>query len=506
MSVNDVWSIDPRTGREIQLVAASTSMAEVDAVAAAAWMAERELVAFGRAARAGLLRRLAAALEERSDKLIRVADRESALGAPRLTAELARTIGQLRLFADTVEDGSYQEIVTTPALTDLDPPVPDLRRMLIPVGPVVVFGASNFPFAFSVLGGDTTAALAAGCPVVVKCHSGHPETSVLTMEAWRQAAAETGAPEDAVQLVFGRTAGRQLVQHPRIKAVAFTGSLAVGRELHDLAAGRPDPVPFYGELAGVNPLVVTPGAARDRGEEIGAGVVASFTLNGGQFCTKPGLLFVPAGPDGDRVVATAGERVAELQPAVMLTAGTQSSYQAGLQALVDHPHTRTVARVPDVIAGGAWGQGGSGGYLGTPALLEVMIGDVDQSVLNECFGPVAVAVRYESVGQVIDVLEQLEGSLAAAVHTTEPEAELATALTKAVLPKVGRVVYNGFPTGVAVTAAMTHGGPWPATTNALHSSVGPTSIRRFLRPVTFQNAPQAVLPAELRDVDEPVRG
>ncbi|GAA0977367.1 aldehyde dehydrogenase (NADP(+)) [Acrocarpospora macrocephala] len=496
--MSDVWSLDPRTGRRVQLVAASTSVSRADAAAEAAMGVAGELVRSGRAARALLLRRIAAVVEQRGEKLLEVADRETALGSHRLTGELARTAGQLRLFADVVEDGSYQEAVVTAARTDVEPPVPDLRRMLVPLGPVAVFGAGNFPFAFSVLGGDTTAALAAGCPVVVKCHPGHPETSVLMLEAWRQAAAETGAPEDAVQLVFGTDAGRRLVEHPRIRAVCFTGSLAVGRELHHLAAGRPDPIPFYGELAGVNPLIVTPGAAQQRAEEIGRGAAASFTLNGGQFCTKPGLLFVPAGPDGDRLVAAAAAHVAEMTPVVMLTAQTRRTYQAGLEALLSHPRVTAVARVADPASGRS-DPDYEGGCLATAALLEVSLSDLDRSMLRECFGPAAIVVRYESASRMIDGLAGLEGALAAAVHSTEDETELTAAITEAVLPKVGRVVYNGYPTGVAVTAAMTHGGPWPAASNALHSSVGPSAIRRFLRPVTYQNAPQGVVPEELRD-------
>ncbi|ABW12536.1 aldehyde dehydrogenase [Parafrankia sp. EAN1pec] len=495
--MSDVWSLDPRTGRRVQLVAASTSVSGVDAAAKAAKGAAGELVRSGRATRALLLRRIAAVVEERADKLLEVADRETALGSPRLPGELARTAGQLHLFADIVEDGSYQEAVITDARTDVEPPVPDLRRLLVPLGPVAVFGASNFPFAFSVLGGDTAAALAAGCPVVVKCHPGHPETSVLMLEAWRQAAAETGVREDAVQLVFGTDAGRQLVEHPHIRAVSFTGSLAVGRELHDLAAGRPDPIPFYGELAGMNPLIVTPGAAQQRAEEIGRGAAASFTLNGGQFCTKPGLLFVPAGPDGDRLIAAAAAYVTKMMPVVMLTAQTRRAYQAGLEALLSHPRVTAVARVADP-AGGTLDPDYEGSCLATPALLELSSSDLDRSVLQECFGPVAVVARYESTSRMIDGLADLEGALAAAVHSTKDETELTAAITEAVLPKVGRIVYNGYPTGVAVTAAMTHGGPWPATSNALHSSVGPSAIRRFLRPVTYQNAPQGIVPEELR--------
>jgi NADP-dependent aldehyde dehydrogenase len=493
--VRDVWSIDPRSGQRVRLVCESTSTAEVGEAARAAGRAAGELGRRGRPARALVLRRAAGALEERADRLIGAADRETALGKSRLTAELARTSSQLRLLADVAEDGAYQEAIVTPAQADVDPPVPELRRILIPVGPVLVFAAGNFPFAFSVLGGDTASALAAGCPVVVKCHPGHPETSLLAMEAWRQAAADAGFPGDAVQLVFGDSAGRQLVQDPGIRAVSFTGSLAVGRELHDLAAARPDPVPFYGELSGVNPFVVTAGAARERAEEIGRGVAASFMLNGGQFCTKPGLLFVPAGPDGDRLLGAAATAVAASAQFVMLSAKTRRDYLAGQQMLLSHPGVTTVAQT----AGPEEADSYQGGFLAGAALLEIAIGELNGQVVRECFGPLAVAIRYSDIADVISQLSGLQGALAAAVHGTEPEAGIVAAVTEAVTPKVGRIVYDGYPTGVAVTSAMTHGGPWPATTNALHSSVGSTALRRFLRPVTYQNAPQAILPADLRD-------
>lgn len=493
--MSEVWSLDPRSGERVSLVAEDTAPHAVDIAAEVAEVAGQELAALGRPARAALLRGVADALDQRQDKLVEIADRETALGPERLIGELGRTTAQLRLFADYVEDGGYQEAIVTPARPELSPPVPELRRLLVPLGPVVVFGASNFPFAFSVLGGDTASALAAGCSVVVKCHSGHPETSMLTLEAWQQACTELGAPKNAVQMVFGRAAGRQLIEHPRIKAASFTGSVEVGRDLHDLALGRPDPIPFYGELAGVNPLVVTEGAVSERAEEIGLGVAASVSQNGGQFCTKPGLIFVPVGRDGDRLVSSAAQYVRQLRPAVMLTAGTRDSYSEGLAALSATPSVSTLARAEDSRQEDS---DQAEGFTGVPALLEVAIEDMDQSVLRECFGPLTVIVRYRSIPEVLNALAGMEGALAAAIHSTDAESSVAAQLTRAALPKVGRIVFNGYPTGLAVTAATTHAGPWPATTNALHSSVGPTAMRRFLRPVSFQNAPLQVLPEDLR--------
>ncbi|WP_433799941.1 aldehyde dehydrogenase (NADP(+)) [Actinomycetospora sp. CA-084318] len=491
--MNDVWSIDPRSGQRRIAVASSTEPAQADAVAERAHEVGAELLDAGRSVRAEVLRRVAAQLEQRAESLVPTADRETALGSTRLTAELTRTIGQLRLLADATAEGSYQEPVITAPDPDAQPPVPGLRRILIPLGPVLVFGAGNFPLAFSVLGGDTAAAVAAGCPVVFKVHPGHPETSLQTVEAWRAAARETGVPADVVQVVFGDEAARRLIQHRRIRAVSFTGSLAVGRELHDLAMSRPEPIPFYGELAGVNPFVVTKQAARDRGADIGRGVAASFTQGAGQFCTKPGLLFIPEGPGGDRLVEAASRHVAELPPATMLSEGTRLNYQTGLDELTANPQVTTVA-----MAGNPSEDVG-GGFVAQAALLETSVDKLDPAILRECFGPLSVVVRYQEISDVLAVIEELDGGLAAAIHAAEDETELVATLTRAVLPKVGRVVYDGYPTGVAVSAAMTHGGPWPATTNALHSSIGPSALRRFLRPVTFQNAPAAALPADLQD-------
>ncbi|MFJ9008582.1 aldehyde dehydrogenase (NADP(+)) [Streptomyces canus] len=484
--MNETWSIDARTGERLASVAHDTSVADTDRIAQVAARAATELRATDRSSRSALLRAVATALDVRGDKLIDLADHETALGPARLQGELARTTGQLRFLADAVEAGDYQEATFTEADPTAIPPVPELRRMLIALGPVLVFGAGNFPIAFSVLGGDTASALAAGCPVVFKVHPGHPATSMLALEAWRDACTELGQSERWLQPVFGHEAARLLLQHPVIKAVAFTGSLAVGRELHDLAARRAEPIPFYGELSGVNPLLVTTQAAAERAESIGHGIATSVTQGAGQFCTKPGLVFVPDGADGDRLVQTIAADIAALPALSMLNSSTQSNFTAALQEL----SARTI-----VVAGADPGK--PEGAVGA-TLLQTSITEFDPAMQIECFGPSSLVVRYRDVEQVLALLPTLEGGLAAAIHAADAEVELVQAFTDAVLPRVGRVVYNGYPTGVTVSAAMTHGGPWPATTNALHSSIGPGAIRRFLRPVTFQNAPAPVLPADLR--------
>src|SRR3954468_15989746 len=333
----DVVSIDPRTGEIVEVVAQETTTEEVDRLCAAALAAAPALDALGRAGRGGLLRALADALEARRDDVVTVADRETALGTTRLNGELTRTCYQLRLFAEVLEEGSYLEAAIDHAGDTPMGPRPDLRRMLVPIGPVAAFGASNFPLAFSVPGGDTASALAAGCPVVVKAHSSHPATSRLVFDVMEQAAREAGAPEGTLGIVFGQRAGAALVAHPAIRAAGFTGSVGGGRALLQIIEQRPDPIPFFGELSSLNPVVVTPSAAAERGEQIGRELVGSFTLGAGQFCTKPGLGFVPAGADGDSVVDTMARTVGETAAQVLLNAGIARSYQRISGALAELP-------------------------------------------------------------------------------------------------------------------------------------------------------------------------
>ncbi|GAA5194930.1 aldehyde dehydrogenase (NADP(+)) [Rugosimonospora acidiphila] len=492
MSEFDVWSIDARTGEKVEAVASTTTDAEVDAAATRSAEVAPLLVAAGLAGRARLLRAMADEIEKDGEAIIAAADRESALGQGRLSGELARSAYQLRLFAEVLDDGGHLELTIDHADPKAIPaPRPDLRRMLVPVGPVGVFSASNFPLAFSVPGGDTASAIAAGCPVVVKAHSGHPYTSQLAAAALRRAAASVAMPEDVVQVVHGRQAGTRLVVHPAIQAVGFTGSVGGGRALFDLAVARPQPIPFYGELGSINPFVVTPEAAAQRAESIAAGLAGSFTLGVGQFCTKPGLVFVPANADGQRLVAALGEAAGTIAGGPMLTPSIRDSFLSGAKQRAELPGVRAVLSAAGQIS---------------PHVLVASATALDDVLLEECFGPLVVVVEYGDESELFAALDRVPGSLTASVHCGDSEGaadSFAARVADRVTGLAGRILFNGYPTGVAVTWAQQHGGPWPATTFPHHTSVGTTAIRRFLRPVAFQDAPAGLLPAELRE-DNPL--
>jgi NADP-dependent aldehyde dehydrogenase len=485
----DVVSIDPRTGRAVEVVAQETTVGGVAGGRGAPGPPAPLLEELGRARRTALLAALADALEVRRDDIVALADRETALGAGRLDGELTRTCYQLRLFGEVLREGSYLEAaIDHPEDTPMGAR-PDLRRMLVPLGPVAVFGASNFPLAFSVPGGDTASALAAGCPVVVKAHGSHPATSQLTFEILEQAARKAGAPEGTLGIVHGLQAGATLVSHPAIRAVGFTGSVSGGQALMRLIEQRPDPVPFFGELSSLNPVVVTPAAAGERGAQIGRELVGSFTLGGGQFCTKPGLVLLPDGPAGDGVLEAMAGAVRELPPAVLLNEGIATTYGRAAAELAQLPGVRTVAQGGPVA---------EEGFRAAPLLLSTSAGDLPQRVTEECFGPVAVVTRYDGEADLASALEAMPSSLTATVLRGEGETELPLAVSQQLRGRAGRLVYDAYPTGVAVSWAQHHGGPWPST-NSQHTSVGTTAIRRFLRPVTWQGAPRDLLPAELTD-------
>ncbi|MGI9822753.1 aldehyde dehydrogenase (NADP(+)) [Agromyces sp. Marseille-Q5079] len=457
----------------------------VDETAAAARRAFATTVASTAAERAGWLAAVADALDAARDELVPLADEESHLGTARLTGELARTTSQLRLFARAVVEGAYLEAtIDHPDATTI-PPTPDLRRMLRPLGPVAVFGASNFPFAFSVAGGDTASALATGCPVVVKGHSAHPRLSRRTAEIVGDALAAAGAPDGIFGHVEGRAAGIALVQHPEIRAVGFTGSLHGGRALFDLASSRPDPIPFYGELSAVNPVLVTPAAVEARAAELAAGLAGSFTLGAGQFCTNPGVVFVPGGSGFAELVAA---QVGHPGAVPMLTDGIAAAFADGVAGLARHEDVT-------VVAGDPVQQPGTGSAVVLSTTTSAVLADPG-ALLAECFGPATLIVEYADVDDALAAIRAVGGSLTATVHA-EPGEDLGGIL--AVLTEIaGRVLFAGWPTGVAVSWAQQHGGPWPATTT-IHTSVGVTAMRRFLRPVAYQEAPDAALPAELRE-------
>lgn len=449
-------------------------------VAAEAWAAT------SRADRAAVLTAVADALDAAGDRLLPIAQRESNLPEGRLRGELKRTTFQLRLLGETAAGGGYLDVRVDHPDTDwpMGAPRPDLRRTSVPLGPVVVFAASNFPFAFSVAGGDTASALAAGCPVIVKAHGGHPELSDATAEVMLDAFRAAGAPTGVFGLVHSEEAGRALLTHPAVQAGAFTGSIAAGRTLFDLAQSRPQPIPFFGELGSVNPVFVTESAAAARADEVAEAFVGSFTMGAGQFCTKPGVILVPEGSDlVDRLAAGA---VPDAAPMLndRIVAG-HAKVRAGLAELP------TVS----VLAGEAAGASEAPVLLRTG--VEDFLGDLDRIVV-ECFGPTALVVTYDDEQQLLEVASAIDGQLTATIAGEDADA-IVPALATALSRKAGRVLWNQWPTGVSVTYAQQHGGPYPASTAVGTTSVGTAAIGRFVRPVAWQGFPEHLLPEELRD-------
>lgn len=453
-----------------------------------------ELEGIGRPVRASALRAIASTLEEYRSEIVHTADAESSLGSERIGSELTRTQYQCRHFAGVLDEGSYLEVTIDRPATTIMGVQPDLRRYLVPIGPVAVFGASNFPLAFSVPGGDTVAAIAAGCPVVAKAHPSHPLTSKLCADIMVTALVKCGLPDATLQLVAGYVAGQELVRHSAIKAVAFTGSLAGGKALLEEIAKREDPIPFYGELSGINPVVVLPYAAKANGATIGHGVATSGTTSNGQLCTKPQLVYVPSGPDGDQLVDEMSAAFSSLQPQPFLTERISADFADAVSRILSDPRVDSPTSIPT-----------SEIERGRPTLLSTSCVDIPASALAEVFGPLQVIVRYASADELIAALHSLPGSLTATIHAEPLDKDLTTTIMKVLRDKAGRFIFNGYPTGVMVSWAQNHGGPWPASTSS-HTSVGATSIRRFLRPVTYQSAPEWILPAELQgDYGVPAR-
>jgi NADP-dependent aldehyde dehydrogenase len=482
-----VQGFDPRTASPVGAAVAASSQQETDRVVAAAVAAHREWSRWPAARRAVVLRALADAVDAATEELADLADSETALGRPRLPGEVGRTTAQLRLFAEVLDDGEFVGAAISPAGTTAGQP--DVRRMLLPIGPVGVFAASNFPFAFSVLGGDTVSALAAGCAVVVKAHEGHPQTSARTYELATAGLAAAGAPDGLLGIIYGRDSGVQLVQHPAIRAVGFTGSLGGGRALFDLAVGRPDPIPFYGELGSVNPVVVLPGAATADPEGIANGYAASLTQGTGQFCTNPGLLFVPEDVD---LLAALARAVTLSRGGPMLTTGMRDAYRQRTAALEGHADVEPFARgsvaelsVQDVA----------------PQVNHVALSSFAahlDELSEEVFGPTGLVITYADPADLPATLARLSGNLTASVHAAESDDDAAAEVSAVLSRSVGRLIYNGWPTGVAVCWAMQHGGPWPATTAPGTTSVGARAIDRWLVPVAYQGWPDALLPPALQ--------
>lgn len=440
--------------------------------------------------RAAFLDRIADEIDARGAQITWIGTSESGLPAARLEGERGRTTGQLRLFASHIRDGAYLDRRHDEALPDRQPaPRPELFMMQRPIGPVAVFGASNFPLAFSTAGGDTAAALAAGCPVVVKGHPAHPGTGEIVAEAIHAATEACAMPAGVFSLVQGGNleTGQALVQHPLIKAVGFTGSLRGGRALFDLCAQRPEPIPFFGELGSVNPMFVLPQALAARGAAIGEGWAGSLTMGAGQFCTNPGIAVVQTGPEGDAFVAAAAEALKGVQAQCMLSDGIAAAYRDGKSRFDGRNAVRPVLTTD------------SEGRTALPNLYETDAATYlqDHALGDEVFGPLGLVVRVSGPDEMQTLARGFEGQLTATMHMEDGDADLARRLLPVLERKAGRVLVNGFPTGVEVADAMVHGGPYPASTNFGATSVGTLSIRRFLRPVCYQNVPAAILPADL---------
>ncbi|MGV0908783.1 aldehyde dehydrogenase (NADP(+)) [Martelella sp. FOR1707] len=438
--------------------------------------------------RARFLEAIADEIEARAEAITLIGTQETGLPEARLQGERGRTVGQLRLFASHIRAGECLDRRHDEALPDRAPmPRPDLKLMQRPIGPVAVFGASNFPLAFSTAGGDTASALAAGCPVVVKGHSAHPGTGEIVAEAIRAAIKACGLPGGVFSLVQGgkRDVGTALVQHPLIKAVGFTGSLGGGRALFDLCAQRPEPIPFFGELGSVNPMFVLPEAAKARSAEIGRGWAGSLTMGAGQFCTNPGIAVIGAGPEGDAFVSAAAEALKDVPAQVMLTDGIAKAYRDGKDRFDGRNAVKPVFTTEQE------------GRAAKPNLYETTAATYlqDHALGEEVFGPLGLVIRVSDTAQMVKLAKGFEGQLTATLHMNDGDIDDARALMPVLERKAGRVLANGFPTGVEVADAMVHGGPYPASTNFGATSVGTMAIRRFQRPVSYQNLPDALMPA-----------
>jgi alpha-ketoglutaric semialdehyde dehydrogenase len=486
----------PLDGRELAGGFCLASLEDADAAMEAAAAAAAPLASTTGESRAAFLERIADEIMALGDALIERAGLETALPAARLLGERARTVNQLRLFAALARDGGWVDARIDRALPDRQPlPRPDLRRAKQPLGPVVVFGSSNFPLAFSVAGGDTASGLCTGNPVVVKAHRAHPGTSELVAGAIARAVEACGMPAGTFSMLHGEGSviGTALVRHPAARAVGFTGSRKAGRALCDAAAARPDPIPVFAEMSSLNPVFVLPAALADRGSEIAKGFVASMTLGVGQFCTKPGLVFAVAGAALDRFKAAAAEAIAAAAPGSMLSADIRGAFDHGREAVCAAHGATVVARSTasadplKTQAAGIIVETTADAFLGNPALAE------------EVFGPFSLVVAVPSHREMEVIARRLEGQLTATIHGTRQDLGAAGGLLEILATKAGRVIVNGFPTGVEVCHAMQHGGPWPATSDARFTSVGSAALERFVRPVCYQDVPDALLPPSLRN-------
>ncbi|WP_254062832.1 aldehyde dehydrogenase (NADP(+)) [Caulobacter sp. S45] len=493
-------AIDPSTGQALDPPFSAAGAAEVDRACALAWAAFPAYRELDREARAKFLETIADNIMALGDELIVRAMAESGLPRGRLEGERGRTIGQLRLFATVVRQGDWLGVRIDPAMPERKPlPRSDIRLRKIPLGPVAVFGASNFPLAFSVAGGDTASALAAGCPVVVKGHPAHPGTGELVGRAIQKAVKDCGLPEGVFSLVGGPSheLSGALVRDARIKAVGFTGSRGAGLALAGIVASRPEPIPIYAEMSSVNPVFLLPEALKARAEALGQSFVGSLTMGAGQFCTNPGLIFAVDGPDLDRFMDAASQALAASLPSVMLTPGIHKAYEQGVDKLAGHGGVRERVRA----------QTCTGANQGRGVLFETDLAtfQADPALAHEVFGSSSLVVRCPDAASLPTVIAPLEGQLTATLHMDAGDQPLAARLIPELELRAGRILANGWPTGVEVSHAMVHGGPFPATSDSRSTSVGTLAIERFLRPVSYQDIPQALLPDYMRDGEQTVR-
>lgn len=485
------YSVDPRSKQRGDLPFHNATAPEVDRAVEAAATAFTETRNCPSSKIAGLLDEIAIQIEALGDDLLHSADRETGLGLPRLTGERERATGQFRAFATLLRDAAYLR----PIINSEQPGQPSIRQMQFPVGPVAIFAASNFPFAFAVAGGDTASALAAGCPVVVKAHPGHPATSEMFALAMSKAVAKRGFPAGTFSMLQGAgiDVGQWLVAHDGIEAVGFTGSLRGGRAIYDAAARRPRPIPVYAEMGSVNPVVITAGALAARADEIAEGLVASVTLGTGQFCTNPGLILLQDSRASQDFIAAVSAKMGEAPAGVLLN----ETIAAGLASAVEQ--TRANPRIEVLTGGDAIAESDYFCYSNTVMQTTAAAIRADDRLQIEHFGPVTLFVVCDDEDDLRATVDALEGNLTSTIHAEAAELEDIGELLHQLREKAGRVIWNGFPTGVAVVQAMQHGGPYPATTAPGTTSVGMNAIYRFMRPIAFQNVPDALLPDALKD-------
>lgn len=485
------FSVNPSTGAQLEGSYTVASEEQINAVMAASADAFKVYRNIDKSIKSAFLRTIATEMEQSKEAIIAAAMEECALTEPRLQGEMARTTGQLRMFADLIDEGSWVDANIETAIPDRKPlPRADIRRMLIPIGPVVMFGASNFPLAFSVVGGDTAAAFAAGCPVVVKVHPAHPKTSALTGAAVMRAIEQSGVPKAVFSMLYdnGHTVGTKLVTHPKTKAVAFTGSLRGGMALHKLAQSRPEPIPVFAEMGSTNPVFIFPEALQAKKQEIAEKFALSVCNGAGQFCTKPGLIFAMECTDLNAFGDALSEAVRNAQPVTMLTKGIHENYENRAAEVL---HTNGV----NVLVGTK-----SQGTIAQPKLASVSAADwlANPTLAEEVFGPFALLISIKDNAQLAQVINALQGQLTTTIVVEGSDVQKYEDAIINLTDKAGRIIYNGVPTGVEVHTAINHGGPFPATNNQF-TSVGSNSIYRFVRPIAYQDWPAALLPAELRD-------